>query len=72
MSTATKSVDVGGDILNVSYNGSQWVSPHNGEQHGTAEEAMEIEIGGYFLSCGLNTRDPSIVQEMMNLLEEMT
>ena len=52
MSGYSATVDVFGDTLEVAWNGNVWVSPVNGQQHGSRREAMETELRIYFQSCG--------------------
>ena len=52
MATTTRTVTVSGDVLEVEYQGSMWVSPSNGQQHTTAVDAMRCEVVAYLRSCG--------------------
>ena len=52
MASQTRTVTVGGDVLQVEYEGSMWVSPCNGQQHATAADAMRCEVVAYLRSCG--------------------
>lgn len=69
--TATKTVTIFGDVLEVRYNGNMWVSPHNGQQHSRAEYAMRSEIEAYYSSCGDDPKDEKRTAEIDGYVSQM-
>lgn len=67
----SKQVDIFGDILTVSWDGNTWVSPCNGQQHGRAGDAMRCEIEAYFTSCGDDSEDEEIADQIRGFLSQM-
>ena len=45
-------MEIFGDTLEVIWDGTVWMSPHNRQQHSTSREAMEAELRVYYRACG--------------------
>lgn len=71
MTAQVKTVDVCGDVLTVEWTGSVWVSPHNGQQHSRAEQAMRSELEAYFAACGDDIDSDEIAEEIDGYLSQM-
>ena len=69
--TDTRSVDVFGDNFQVAWDGNVWVSPVNGKQHAHAADAMRSELTEYFRSCGDDTDDAEIGEQIDSLIAAM-
>lgn len=72
MMSDIKKVEMFGDTLTVRWDGNTWVSPHNGQQHAHARDAMRSEIEAYYLACGEDLEDEEIVEQVENHLANMT
>ncbi len=66
-----RTVDVCGDMIEITQNGSAWVSPSNGQQHSRATVAMRAELEIYFSACGEDASDQSIIEEIDDLISKM-
>lgn len=64
MTQRTESVDVFGDSIEIHYDGNMWVSPHNGQQHSDASDAMRSELAAYYLASGDDPDSPEIAAEI--------
>jgi len=51
----TASIDVSGDVLSVTWNGSVWQSPTTGSQHGRVYDALAVELALHLAACGEGT-----------------
>ena len=67
---ATKTLDMHGDNLQVTWDGNTWVSPCNGQQHSHARNAMRAELERYLLDCGEDTDE--MADEIEGHLDRMT
>ena len=67
----TKTVNVCGDVLEIHWTGSVWVSPHNGQQHSRDTQAMRSELEAYFRSCGDDLDDEDVQQSIADYLSQM-
>ena len=70
--TATKTVNVFGDKIQVRYVGSMWVSPSNGQQHPEARGAMLVELEQYFSACGDDTESEEIREQIDGYISQMS
>lgn len=48
----TRNFDFFGDSLTVTWTGSVWVSPSNGQQHSRLSGAVRAECESYLSACG--------------------
>lgn len=67
----TMVVDIHRDILAVHYDGVRWISPCNGQQHPSPEDAMLQEVTSHFLSCGEDVTDQDVQDEIASYVAEM-
>lgn len=70
--TATKTVNVFGDKIQVRMVGSMWVSPCNGRQYPEARDAMRVELERYFLECGDDTDSDEIREQIDGYISQMS
>lgn len=65
-------LNLGGDILDVEWNGSVWIAPSCGSQHAHAADALRVEISRYYRASGddLDADDIESVKEYGEWLEE--
>lgn len=70
--TATKTVNVFGDKIQIRMLGSMWVSPCNGRQHTEARDAMRAELERYFRECGDDTESEEIREQIDGYISQMS
>lgn len=70
--TATKTINVFGDKIQVRMVGSMWVSPCNGRQHIEARDAMRAELERYFLECGDDVESVEIREQIAGYISQMS
>lgn len=71
MATYERTLDVCGDTLAITWTGSAWVSPVNGQQHSAAESAMRVELEHYLSACGDDIDDPAVAEQIEGWLSQM-
>ena len=69
--TYEATVDVFGDVLSVTWNGSVWISPCCGAQHSSRRDAMEVELRAYYRACGDDPDSHEIAEQIADHLNSI-
>jgi hypothetical protein len=60
-----------GEKVEVNYDGNQWVSPHNGQQHVSAQRAMRSELEAFIEAGGDDPAEEEFAEEIEDAIEAM-
>ena len=67
----TKTVEVFGDTIEITFDGSVWVAPTTGSQYSRPAQAMRVELESYLAACGEDLESPEILASIEDYLASM-